>query len=107
MKLDTPYGVGRHEFPWQKVAKAAGLRQTDLSYYEYLSRKNESPTKLLLDQLGSQGRTILDLIDILEKPQVDLGKIANIIRHRVTTKDIKATKDIKELDLSSQSCNLC
>lgn len=84
MKLDVPYGADSREFPWQKVAKAAGLPNFELRYYEYLSRKNESPTKLLLDKLGSQGRTISYLIDVLQKPRVELGNIANTIRHRVT-----------------------
>lgn len=84
MELDVPNEADSRDLPWQKVAKAAGLRNREIRYYEYLSGKNESPTKLLLGKLGSQGRTISYLLDVLQKPRVELCNIANTIRHRVT-----------------------
>ena len=84
MKLDVPHGAESQEFGWQKVGNAAGIPRCELKYYEHLQGKNESPTKLLLDKLGSQGRTISYLIDVLQKPTVDLGNVAKTIRHRVT-----------------------
>lgn len=84
MKLDVPHGAESQEFGWQKVGNAAGISRCELKYYEHLGGKNESPTKLLLDKLGSQGRTISYLIDVLQKPRVELGNVAKTIRHRVT-----------------------
>ena len=73
-------------FGWEKVGNAAGIPRRELKYYqnEYL-RPNGSPTKLLLDKLGSQGKTISDLLDVLQKPRVQLDSVAASIRHRVTT----------------------
>jgi len=84
MKLDVPHGAESQEFGWQKVGSAAGISRCELKYYEHLRGKNESPTKLLLDKLGSQGRTVSYLIDVLQKPRVDLDNVAKTIRHRVT-----------------------
>ena len=85
MKLDVPHGAKcDQEFGWQKVGNAAGIPRHELKYYEHLGGKNESPTKLLLDKLGSQGRTLSYLIDVLQKPRVELGNVAKTIRHRVT-----------------------
>ena len=85
MKLDVPHGAkSDQEFGWQKVVNAAGISKCELKYYEHLGGKNESPTKLLLDKLGSQGRTLSYLIDVLQKPRVELGNVAKTIRHRVT-----------------------
>jgi len=83
MKLDVPHGAESQEFGWQKVGSAAGISRCELKYYEHLRGKNESPTKLLLDKLGSQGRTVSYLIDVLQKPRVDLDNVAKTIRHRV------------------------
>ena len=82
-KLDVRHGADSKEFRWQKVAKEAGIPNFEIKYYKDASG-NESPTKLLLDKLGSQGRTLLDLIDFLQKPRVELGNVAKTIRHRVT-----------------------
>jgi len=84
MKLDVPHGAESQQFGWQKVGNAAGISRCELKYYEHLGGKNRSPTKLLLEKLGSQGRTISYLIDVLQKPRVELGNVAKTIRHRVT-----------------------
>lgn len=83
--LDVPHGAESKVYGWQKVGNAAGISRRELTYYEYLGGRKESPTKLLLEKLGSQGRTILYLIDVLQRPRVELGSVAKtIIRHRVT-----------------------
>ena len=84
MNLDVPHRAESQVFGWQKVANAAGISRCELRYYEHLRGKNESPTKLLLEKLGSQGKTISYLIDVLQKPRVELGCVAKTIRHRVT-----------------------
>ena len=87
VELDVTHGRGKNKvFGWEKVGSAAGIPRRELKYYqnEYL-RPNGSPTKLLLDKLGSQGKTISDLLDVLQKPRVQLGSVAASIRHRVTT----------------------
>lgn len=84
--LDVQHGrAGSKVYGWQKVGSAAGISRRELKFYqnEYL-RVNGSPTKLLLDKLGSQGRTIAYLLDVLQKPRVQLGSVAASIRHRVT-----------------------
>lgn len=87
MSLDVPHKAGsrssQEEFGWHKVGTAAGISRRELNYYQY--SRQQSPTKLLLDKLGSQGRTISYLIDVLQKPRVELDSVANnIIRHRAT-----------------------
>lgn len=84
MKLDVPHGAESQEFGWKKVGNEAGISRCELKYYEHLGGKNESPTKLLLEKLGSQGRTISYLIEVLQKPRVELDNVAKTIRHRVT-----------------------
>ncbi|XP_078357866.1 uncharacterized protein LOC144642702 [Oculina patagonica] len=85
MSLDVPHKAESKVYGWQKVGNAAEISQRELKYYGHLGGKNESPTKLLLEKLGSQGRTISYLIDVLQKPSVELGSVAKtIIRHRVT-----------------------
>ena len=71
-------------YGWQKVGKEAGIPRRELKYYEneYL-RPNGSPTKQLLEKLGSQGKTISYLLDVLQNPRVQLGNVAASIRHRV------------------------
>ena len=72
-------------YGWQKVGNAAGIPRHELTYYEQSVGRYRSPTKLLLDKLGSQGRTISYLIDVL--PRVELGSVAETItRHRRVTR---------------------
>ena len=83
--LDVTHGMpGREEYGWQKVGSAAGISRHELKLYrnEYL-RQNGSPTKLLLEKLGSQGKTISHLLDILQTPRVQLCSVAVLIRHCV------------------------
>ena len=81
---DKPSVAESNMYGWQKVGDAAGIPRCELRYYEHLG-KHESPTKLLLEKLGSQGKTISYLIDVLQKPRVQLESVADtIIRHRVT-----------------------
>ena len=86
-KLDVPHGRSdNNEYGWVKVGNAAGISGHELKFYrtEY-QRPNGSPTKLLLEKLGSQGKTISYLIDVLQAPVVQLDSVAaSIIRHRVT-----------------------
>ncbi|PFX27698.1 hypothetical protein AWC38_SpisGene7581 [Stylophora pistillata] len=90
MRLDVPQAeksiTQGKTFGWQTVGKEVGIPQTELKYYEHLGRHaSESPTKMLLDKMGSQGKTISDLVDVLNKPKLKLGNVAEtIIRHRVT-----------------------
>ena len=90
MRLDVPQGDVQsvhhsRTFGWQIVANAVGIPPTKFKYYEHLGTlKDESPTKRLLEKLGSQGKTISDLIAVLNRPKVKLGNVADtIIRHRV------------------------
>ena len=85
-ELDIRQTPGKYEvFRWQKVGKEAGIPQRELKYLETeYERPCGSPTKVLLDKLGSQGRTISYLIDVLQTPKVQLGSVAASIRHRVT-----------------------
>ncbi|KAJ7383295.1 hypothetical protein OS493_029260 [Desmophyllum pertusum] len=79
--LDVPHNDS-DVYGWQKVGNAAEIPPHVLKYYKYA---RESPTKSLLEKLGSQGRTISYLIDVLRKPSVGLGSVAEtIIRHRAT-----------------------
>ena len=86
-RLDVPHGRSdNNEYGWVKVGNAAGISRHELKFYktEY-QRPNGSPTKLLLEKLGSQGKTISYLIDVLQAPVVQLDSVAaSIIRHRVT-----------------------
>lgn len=90
MRLDVPQAdksiTQGKTFGWQTVGNEVGIPQTELKYYEHLGRHaSESPTKILLDKMGSQGKTISDLVDVLNKPKLKLGNVAEtIIRHRVT-----------------------
>ncbi|KAM7430739.1 hypothetical protein ABFA07_018620 [Porites harrisoni] len=74
-----------NEYGWVKVGNAAGISGHELKFYktEYL-RPNGSPTKLLLEKLGSQGKTISYLIDVLQAPELQLDNVAASIRRRVT-----------------------
>ena len=83
MELDVPHGAERQEFGWRIVGNEAGISERELKYYEHLGGKNNSPTKLLLEKLGSQGKTISYLIDVLQEPRVELDNVAKTIRHRV------------------------
>lgn len=85
-ELDIRQTTGKYEvYRWQKVGREAGIPQRELKYLETeYDRPYGSPTKLLLDKLGSQGRTISYLIDVLQTPKVQLGSVAASIRHRVT-----------------------
>lgn len=90
MRLDVPQGDVQsvHQsrtFGWQTVANAVGIPPIELRYYEYLGTiRDESPTKRLLEKLGSQGKTISDLVAVLNRPKVKLENVADtIIRHRV------------------------
>ena len=86
MRLDVPHDKPESKvYAWQKVGSAAGISRHELKLYrnEYL-RQNGSPTKLLLEKLGSQGKTIAYLLDVLQTPTVQLGSVAASIRHRVT-----------------------
>ena len=81
---DKPCVAESNMYGWKKVGDAAGIPPLELRYFEHLG-KHESPTKILLQKLGSQGKTISDLIDVLQKPKVQLESVADtIIRHRVT-----------------------
>ena len=86
MMLDVEHDKPENKvFAWQKVGSAAGISRHELKLYknEYL-RQNGSPTKLLLEKLGSQGKTISFLLDVLQTPRVQLGNVAALIRQRVT-----------------------
>ena len=86
-RLDVLHGRSdNNEYGWVKVGNAAGISGHELKFYktEY-QRPNGSPTKLLLEKLGSQGKTISYLIDVLKAPVVQLDSVAaSITRHRVT-----------------------
>ena len=85
-RLDVPHGrSGNNAYGWVKVGNAAGISRHDLTFFktEY-QRPNGSPTKLLLEKLGSQGKTISYLIDVLQAPEVQLDNVAASIRRRVT-----------------------
>ena len=84
MKLDAPNVAESNSYGWQKVGREFGISQDELNYFkiEYL-RQNGSPTKLLLCKLGCQGKTICDLIDVLQRPEVEFYGIAELIVRRV------------------------
>ena len=85
-RLDVPHGrSGNNAYGWVKVGNAAGISRHELRFYktEY-QRPNGSPTKLLLEKLGSQGKTISYLIDVLQAPEVQLDNVAASIKRRVT-----------------------
>ena len=93
MKLDAPNKAESESYGWQKVGRAFNIQQFKLEYFkvEYL-RPNGSPTKLLLEDLGCKGKTICDLIDVLQKPRVKLHEIAELIIRRVLYYSSKENK---------------
>ena len=85
-RLDVPHDrSGNNAYGWVKVGNAAGISRHELRFYktEY-QRPNGSPTKPLLEKLGSQGKTISYLKDVLQAPEVQLHTVAASIRRRVT-----------------------
>lgn len=84
--LEEQHGRGQNKmYGWQKVGKEAGIPRRELNFYETAYRRPDSfPTKLLLEKLGTQGKTISYLLDVLQRPMVRLDSVASSIRHRVT-----------------------
>ena len=70
-------------YGWQKVGAAFKISKDDLEYLniEY-RRDNGSPTTLLAI-LGTKGKTISDLENVLRSPKVKLPKVASLIRRYI------------------------
>lgn len=75
---------GERRYGWQKVGAAFKISKDDLEYLkiEY-KRVNGSPTSTLLSILGTKGRTVSDLENVLRSPKVKLPKIASLIRRYI------------------------
>lgn len=79
MKLDVRR-KGERSSGWRKVGAEFKVSQDHLRYLniEY-RRDNGSPTSKLLQVLGTRGKTISDLVDVLKSPRVNRLDIANLI----------------------------
>ena len=84
MKLDAPSEADSESYGWQRVGREFGVSRDELNYFkiEYL-RDNGSSTKLLLDKLGCQGKTISDLIVVLQSSRVEFHGVAKLIIQRL------------------------
>ena len=75
---------GERRYGWQKVGAAFKISKDDLEYLkiEY-KRANGSPTSMLLSILGTKGKTVSDLDNVLRSPKVKLPKVASLIRRHI------------------------
>ena len=82
---------GERRYGWQKVGAAFKISKDDLEYLkiEY-KRDNGSPTSTLLAILGTKGKTVSDLENVLRSPEVKLPNVASLIRRY--TRRINSTR---------------
>ena len=75
---------GERRYGWQKVRAAFKISKKDLEYLkiEY-KRDNGSPTSTLLAILGTKGKTVSDLENVLRSPKVKLPNVASLIRRYI------------------------
>lgn len=75
---------GERRYGWQKVGAAFKISKDDLEYLkiEY-KRDNGSPTSTLLSILGTKGKTVSDLVNVLRSPKVKLANVASLIRRYI------------------------
>ena len=75
---------GERRYGWQKVGAAFKIPKDDLEYLniEY-RRDNGSPTSTLLAILGTRGKTVSDLENVLRSPKVKLPNVASLIRRYI------------------------
>ena len=75
---------GERRYGWQKVGAAFKISKDDLEYLkiEY-KRDNGSPTSTLLAILGTRGKTVSDLENVLRSPKVKLPNVASLIRRYI------------------------
>lgn len=71
---------GERRYGWQKVGAAFKISKDDLAYLniEY-KRDKGSPTSTLLSILGTKGKTVSDLVNVLRSPKVNLPNVASQI----------------------------
>ena len=75
---------GERRYGWQKIGVAFKISKDDLEYLniEY-RRDNGSPTSSLLEILGTKGKTLSDLENVLRSPEVKLPEVASLIRRYI------------------------
>ncbi|KAJ7383298.1 hypothetical protein OS493_029263 [Desmophyllum pertusum] len=76
---------GERRYGWQKVGAEFKICNDDLEYLkiEY-KRENGSPTSTLLSILGiRKGKTVSDLVNVLQRPKVKLADVASLIRRYI------------------------
>lgn len=76
----------RHKgnFGWQNVGKAFGIDNDHLDYMKLSHKRNDgSPTKILLEILAAQGKTVGDLINALKSPKVNRQDVASLILQHI------------------------
>ena len=81
--LDVRRG-GDRRYGRQKIGAAFKISKDDLKYLniEY-RRDNGSPTSRLLSILGTKGKTVSDLVNVLRSPKVNLPNVASQIRRYI------------------------
>ena len=67
--LEAQYGKDKSKmYGWQKVGNAAGIPRREVEFYETAYRRpNGFPTKLVLDKLGTQGKSVSYLLGLILK----------------------------------------
>ena len=72
-KLDVPLEGGRL-YGWQQLGTAFGISKDVLKYLEIAyKRDNGSPTKELLEILGSEGKRVSDVAEVLQKMRIKIS----------------------------------
>jgi len=75
---------GERHYGWQKVGAAFKISKDDLEYLKIEYRRdNGSPTSTLLSILGTKGKTVSDLENVLRSPKGKLPNVASRIRRYI------------------------
>ena len=75
---------GERHYGWQKVGAAFKISKDDLEYLKIEYRRdNGSPTCTLLSMLGTKGKTVSDLENVLRSPKGKLPNVASRIRRYI------------------------
>ena len=65
---------GRRLFGWQQLGTAFGISKDDLKYLEIACKRDGgSPTKELLEILGSKGKRVSDVVEVLQKMSIKIS----------------------------------
>ncbi len=81
---------GERLYGWKKVGTAFNIGSDVLDYLELeYKRDNGSPTSKLLSLLGTKGKTLSDLVNVLKSPKVKLPDVASLITRNIKTNKLQ------------------